>query len=187
MFYSTTSSFIFILFTWVLEGETRRSDRARKPTAKAREYNENKDVLRQDRPSSSSTVKRPSSSRRSTASLASHDEKASVEESSNTLGADTLAISTSLNGKEVIDKPTEEGSEEDNITRLLLNLPKEVEADTGDPRGRSSKRKSEEQRGLVKAMKGKKGGRVPVAEPDVQRRSHEDHDSMQTREQCESG
>jgi hypothetical protein len=131
-------------------------------------------------------VKRPSSSRRSTASLASRDEKACVEESSNTLGADTLAISTSLNGKEVIDKPTEDGTE-DNTARPLLNLPKEVEADTGDRRGRSSKRKSEEQSGFFKAMKGKKGGREPVAEPCVQRRSQENHDSVQPREQCESG
>jgi hypothetical protein len=97
-----------------------------------------------------------------------------------------LAISTSLNGKEVIDKPTEDGTE-DNTARPLLNLPKEVEADTGDPRSRSSKRKSEEQNNLVKAMKGKKGGRVPVAEPGVQSRRQEDHDSMQAREQCESG
>jgi hypothetical protein len=96
-----------------------------------------------------------------------------------------LAISTSLNGKEVIDKPTEDGTE-GNIARPLSNLPKEV--DTGDPRGRSSKRKSEEPAVLDKAMKGKKGGRVPVAEPVVQqRRSQEDHDSMQPREQCESG
>jgi hypothetical protein len=99
-----------------------------------------------------------------------------------------LAISTSLNGKEVIDKPTEDGSEEDNTTRPVLNLPKEVEADTGDPQGRSSKRKSEEQRGLVKAMKGKKGGRVSVADPGVQQRiNQEDHDSMLPREECESG
>jgi hypothetical protein len=98
-----------------------------------------------------------------------------------------LAISTSLNGKEVIDKPTEDGSEEDNTTRPVLNLPKEVEADTGDRRGRSSKRKSEVPAVLDTAMKGKKGGRVPDAEPDVQSRSQEDHDSMQPREQCESG
>jgi hypothetical protein len=44
-----------------------------------------------------------------------------------------------------------------------------------------------EQRGLIKAMKGKKGGRVPVAEPGVRKKGQEDHDSMQPREQCESG
>ncbi len=98
-----------------------------------------------------------------------------------------MAISTSLNGKEVIDKPTGDGSEEDNTTKPLLNLSKEVEAYSGDRWGRSSKRKSEGQRGLVKAMKGKKGGRVSVAEPGVQKRSQEDHDSMQAPELCESG
>ncbi len=97
-----------------------------------------------------------------------------------------MAVSTSLNGKEVIDKPTEDGTE-GNIARPLSNLPKEVEADTGDRRGRSSKRKSEVPAVLDTAMKGKKGGRVPDAEPDVQSRSQEDHDSMQPREQCESG